>query len=79
MPLRLFLLPGVAWLCTAFLGAQTTVPVPSPADRPAGAPDAWYRTWVRVDDTFFTKHERNLFEGGIGSQSFDLGEVCNEH
>ena len=72
MPLRLFLLPGVAWLCIAFLGAQTTVPVPSPADRPAGAADGWYRTWVRVDDSFFTKHDRNLFEESVGLHFRDL-------
>jgi hypothetical protein len=51
MPLRLFLLLGIAWLCTAFAEAQVTAPIPSPAARPAIATDAWYRTWVRVDDT----------------------------
>jgi hypothetical protein len=27
---------------------------------------AWYRTWVKVHDSFFTKHERNLFEESVG-------------
>ncbi len=66
MSLRLFLLLGLAWLCTAFAEGQVTAPIPSPASRPAIAPDAWYRTWVRVDDSFFTKHERNLFEESVG-------------
>lgn len=38
------------------------VPVPGPA--PAAA--SWYRCWVKVDDSFFTKHERNLFEESVG-------------
>ena len=64
-------------LVAAMLGAvsavaQTTVPVPSPADRAPVAADAWYRTWVRVDDSFFTKHERNLFEESVGLNFRDL-------
>jgi putative heme-binding domain-containing protein len=66
MPLRLILLLGLAWLGAVFAEAQTIVPIPSPASRPAVAPDVWYRTWVRVDDSFFTKHERNLFEESVG-------------
>ena len=27
---------------------------------------AWYRTWVKVDPSFFARHERNLFEESIG-------------
>ena len=53
-------------LCAVSTVAQTIVPVPSPADRSPVATDAWYRTWVRVDDSFFTKHERNLFEESVG-------------
>ena len=59
-------------LCAVSAVAQTTVPVPSPADRPPVAADAWYRTWVRVDDSFFTKHERNLFEESVGLHFRDL-------
>lgn len=61
-----------AILCAVSAVAQTTVPVPSPADRPPVAADAWYRTWVRVDDSFFTKHERNLFEESVGLHFRDL-------
>ncbi len=61
-----------AMLCAVSAVAQTTVPVPSPADRPPVAADAWYRTWVRVDDSFFTKHERNLFEESVGLHFRDL-------
>ena len=72
MALRVFLLLGAAWPCTAFAEAQVTAPLPSPAARPAIATDAWYRTWVRVDDSFFTKHERNLFEESVGLHFRDL-------
>ncbi|MEI7650493.1 MAG: PVC-type heme-binding CxxCH protein [Verrucomicrobiota bacterium] len=34
--------------------------------------DAWLRTWVRVDDSFFIKHERNLFEESVGVHFRDL-------
>ncbi|MEY4446548.1 MAG: hypothetical protein RL444_1661 [Verrucomicrobiota bacterium] len=61
-----------AMLCAVSAVAQTIVPVPSPADRPPVATDAWYRTWVRVDDSFFTKHERNLFEESVGLHFRDL-------
>lgn len=33
---------------------------------------AWYRTWVKVHDTFFTKHERNLYEESVGVNLRDL-------
>jgi putative membrane-bound dehydrogenase-like protein len=33
---------------------------------------AWYRTWVKVHDSFFTKHERNLFEESVGINVRDL-------
>jgi putative heme-binding domain-containing protein len=61
-----------ALLCAVSTVAQPTVPVPSPTDRPPVAADAWYRTWVRVDDSFFTKHERNLFEESVGLHFRDL-------
>ena len=65
------------WLATLLLGvaiasAQPTTPVPSPASRPAVAPEFWLRTWVKVDDSFFTKHERNLFEESVGLHFRDL-------
>src|SRR5262245_52617846 len=43
-----------------------TVPVPGPRKADEAAPDAWYRAWVKADDGFFSKHERNLFEESVG-------------
>jgi putative membrane-bound dehydrogenase-like protein len=37
--------------------------------RPAQVPgpvSSWVRCWVKVDDSFFSKHERNLFEESVG-------------
>ncbi|PAZ04414.1 MAG: hypothetical protein CAK86_05380 [Opitutia bacterium AMD-G1] len=72
MSLRPFLLLGFAWLCTAFAEGQVTAPIPSPAARAPVAPEFWLRTWVKVDDSFFTKHERNLFEESVGLHFRDL-------
>jgi putative membrane-bound dehydrogenase-like protein len=33
---------------------------------------AWYRAWVKGEEGFFTKHERNLFEESIGINIRDL-------
>src|SRR5574339_204044 len=33
---------------------------------------AWYRAWVKVPDSYFTKHERNLFEESVGIYIRDL-------
>jgi putative membrane-bound dehydrogenase-like protein len=33
---------------------------------------SWYRAWVKVDDSFFSKHERNLFEESVGINVRDL-------
>lgn len=33
---------------------------------------AWYRAWVKVPDSYFTKHERNLFEESVGVNIRDL-------
>ena len=32
----------------------------------------WYRTWVKVHDSFFTPHERNLYEESVGVNIRDL-------
>jgi putative membrane-bound dehydrogenase-like protein len=32
----------------------------------------WYRAWVKVPDSYFTKHERNLFEESVGINIRDL-------
>ncbi|MFM9080234.1 MAG: hypothetical protein ACKOTE_08910, partial [Opitutaceae bacterium] len=34
--------------------------------------NAWYRTWVKVDPSFFTRHERNLYEESVGIHIRDL-------
>jgi len=33
---------------------------------------AWLRAWVKVHDSFFAKHERNLFEESVGVNIRDL-------
>jgi putative membrane-bound dehydrogenase-like protein len=33
---------------------------------------AWYRSWLKPDNSFFTKHERNLFEESVGITIADL-------
>jgi putative membrane-bound dehydrogenase-like protein len=33
---------------------------------------AWYRAWVKVPDSYFSKHERNLFEESVGVNIRDL-------
>lgn len=72
MPLRLCLFWCLAALGAASASAQSVVPVPSPSARPPVAAEFWLRTWVKVDDSFFTKHERNLFEESVGVHFRDL-------
>jgi putative membrane-bound dehydrogenase-like protein len=49
------------------------VPGPRKASEAPGADGvAWYRAWVKVDDSFFSKHERNLFEESVGVNLRDL-------
>ena len=43
------------------------VPGPMPA-----AGTAWYRAWVKVPDSYFSQHERNLFEESVGVNIRDL-------
>ena len=33
---------------------------------------AWYRAWVKVPDSYFAPHERNLFEESVGVYVTDL-------
>jgi putative heme-binding domain-containing protein len=72
MPLRLSLFWCFAALAVACASAQSLAPIPSPATRPPVASEFWLRTWVKVDDSFFTKHERNLFEESVGVHFRDL-------
>jgi len=49
------------------------VPDPRKADEAPGADGlAWYRCWVKVHDSFFSSHERNLFEESVGVNVRDL-------
>lgn len=61
------------WLTVSVtcVSAEPVAPVPGTFDASV-TPVAWYRTWVRVDDSFFTKHERNLFEESVGVNIRDL-------
>ncbi|MBI4663856.1 MAG: HEAT repeat domain-containing protein [Verrucomicrobia bacterium] len=36
---------------------------------------AWYRTWLKPSDSFFTKHERNLFEESVTVNIRDLADA----
>ncbi|MBI2949041.1 MAG: dehydrogenase [Verrucomicrobia bacterium] len=36
---------------------------------------AWYRTWLKPSDSFFTKHERNLFEESVTVNIHDLADA----
>ena len=36
---------------------------------------AWYKTWVKPSDSFFTKHERNLFEESVTINIRDLADA----
>ncbi len=49
---------------------------PTARDVAAAGGTAWYRTWVKVHDSFFTKHERNLFEESVG---VNLRDVSGAH
>jgi len=65
-------LAALAWLVSArcgFAADWQLVRVPG-ATNFTGV--AWYRAWVRVPDSYFTKHERNLFEESVGVYVRDL-------
>src|SRR5947207_9354324 len=56
-------------------GSWRTVQVPGPraaSEAPGADGVAWYRAWVKVNDSFFAKHERNLFEESVGVNIRDL-------
>jgi putative membrane-bound dehydrogenase-like protein len=36
---------------------------------------AWYRTWVKPHDTFFARHERNIYEESAGIHVRDLADA----
>ena len=62
-------------LCAAEWSTATVPGARSEAENRAAAAaggHAWYRTWVKVHDSFFTRHERNLFEESVGVNLRDL-------
>src|SRR5687768_13953457 len=73
------LLLAASWLKAAE-GFPITVPgaweekVPARAKNYDGV--AWYRTWVKVHDSFFTNHERNLYEESV---SVNVRELADAH
>jgi hypothetical protein len=73
-PVLRILALALAILAWTFLRAAdwqpARVPGPAPANPPEGS--SWYRCWVRVADSFFTKHDRNLFEESVGVNLRDL-------
>ena len=71
MALRRLFLRCVLTLAASWAFAQGTSHIPGAFDA-STTPSVWYRTWVKVDDSFFTKHERNLFEESVGLHFHNL-------
>ena len=57
--------PGLA----ADTGTWQLIPVPGTNNLSSVG---WYRAWVKVPDSFFSTHERNLFEESVGVYIRDL-------
>ena len=77
--LRLFALTALALLSVHAVAAEwrmIEVPGTWDAGTARGVADAghtaWYRTWVKVHDSFFTRHDRNLYEESVGVNLRDL-------
>jgi len=70
-PFRTLLL---SLLLVSCLRAADWQPATVPGSAPAASRDgtSWYRCWVRVADSFFTRHDRNLFEESVGVNIRDL-------
>ena len=63
---------GLFWISAAFAAAGAEwqrVNVPSTTNF-SGV--AWYRAWVKVPDSYFAAHERNLFEESVGIYTRDV-------
>jgi len=54
-------------------------PVPGPIEAPAEGRTVWLRAWVKVDPSFFSKHERNLFEESVGVHFRDFAGAHELH
>ena len=69
---RFFLLTGVTFASQLFAApGWQTIQVPGawevvgPAEAKGYDGFAWYRTWFKPHDSYFTRHERNLFEESV--------------
>ena len=65
-------LPALFLLLFAAPQAAEWQTVPVPGTRKTHDEIAWYRAWVKGEDGFFAKHERNLFEESVGINIRDL-------
>jgi putative heme-binding domain-containing protein len=81
---RVMLISLVAAISVPSLWAAKGVPAAVPGaweeEGPAFARNhdgmAWYRAWVKVHDSFFTRHARNLYEESV---SLNLRDVADAH
>ena len=56
-------------------GADSVTNAWQPVTVPGAVPFTglgWYRAWIKVPDSYFTRHERNLFEESVGVYIRDL-------
>ncbi len=60
------------WQRVKVPGAWPAPATPVPVAEAGAGEFAWYRAWVKVHDSFFTAHERNLFEESVGVNIRDL-------
>lgn len=60
---------SLALICSTQAADWQTLQVPGKHEI---AGTAWLRAWVKVHDSFFTKHERNLYEESVGVNIRDL-------
>ncbi len=80
---RILVAIQLAAFCVSLLTAAEWQPITVPGSwedkGPASAKNfdgvVWYRTWVKVHDSFFTKHDRNLFEESVGVNIRDLADA----
>jgi DNA-binding NtrC family response regulator len=80
---RLFALAVLAQFAVSVLAADwRAIDVPgawneaTAREVAAAGHTAWYRTWVKVHDSFFTRHERNLFEESVGVNLRELDALA---
>src|SRR5881394_211687 len=67
--IRTTLLVLALWTAPAQEAAWRPTQVPASgkaAEVPGPDGYGWYRAWVHVDDSFFARHEHNLFEESVG-------------